>query len=309
MGQQLRRPCAAASALRDVAKPQRHKLVEVDGDECPEVAFGQRPPAAAEAAAAAPPAIFEGGDAAVAGRHAVRDRFLSKLSSSGAWAPRERRAPHHETVTVFDWDDTILCTSHILQGRGVTHSMAAKLHKIAAIANELLTKALDVGHVFVITNGVEGWVQQSASLYLPSLVPVLSRVRIISARSRFERHFPGCLGEWKVQALLELHQELGGAALANLISVGDSEFDLEAMRIMGRQFPHAAVKTVKMWDEPSPEEIKEQLRLLLRDYDTILSHPGSAEIAFRRASRDRARAPGPAAAQQVPRVPVAVRPV
>lgn len=50
--------------------------------------------------------------------------------------------------------------------------------------------AVNYGKTFIITNAAEGWVEYSAQRYLPSLVPILEKIPIISARSRYQPHFP-----------------------------------------------------------------------------------------------------------------------
>mmetsp|Transcript_30272 Transcript_30272/g.77408 ORF Transcript_30272/g.77408 Transcript_30272/m.77408 type:complete len:322 (-) Transcript_30272:306-1271(-) len=234
-----------------------------------------------------PPAIFEAEKDELQGRQqAFRTKYLGKLSYSGAWAPRAQRPPHHHTVTIFDWDDTILCTTYL---HAYSHlNIIPHLCATAALASKLLGMALKVGQVFIVTNAVEGWVQHSAAAFLPELVPILKKVPIISARSRFEPHFPHSTAEWKVQALLEVQQQLNEDAIANVISVGDSVFEIEAARIMGQQFAGAAVKTVKLWERPSPEDLRKQLKLVIRDFEQIVAHPGDAAILFQHRSRDTA---------------------
>merc|ERR1712032_562178 len=37
--------------------------------------------------------------------------YFSKLTHHQVWVPRPLRPPTHQTVIIFDWDDTLLCTS------------------------------------------------------------------------------------------------------------------------------------------------------------------------------------------------------
>jgi hypothetical protein len=54
--------------------------------------------------------------------------------------------------------------------------------------------------VIIITNSDEGWVKYSAERYLPNLIPVLKRYRIVSARTRYERFYPNQPLCWKAAA-------------------------------------------------------------------------------------------------------------
>ena len=51
--------------------------------------------------------------------------------------------------------------------------------------------AVNYGKTFIITNAAEGWVQFSALKFMPSVAPILEKITIISARTKYESHFPG----------------------------------------------------------------------------------------------------------------------
>eukprot|EP01066_Platyproteum_vivax_P017821 Platyproteum_vivax@DN7439_c0_g1_i9.p1 len=42
-----------------------------------------------------------------------RIRYLRHLSKAGIWVPHMYRPPKHQTVIIFDWDDTLLCTTYL----------------------------------------------------------------------------------------------------------------------------------------------------------------------------------------------------
>merc|ERR1719199_1570174 len=42
-----------------------------------------------------------------------RMAFLHRLSYEKVWVPPAKRMPQHQTVIIFDWDDTLLCTSYL----------------------------------------------------------------------------------------------------------------------------------------------------------------------------------------------------
>ena len=67
----------------------------------------------------------------------------------------------------------------------------------------MLTLAINYGKTFIITNAAEGWVQFSAQKFLPTLVPMLEKITIISARTKYEPYFPGDVTKWKLHAFLE----------------------------------------------------------------------------------------------------------
>lgn len=54
--------------------------------------------------------------------------------------------------------------------------------------------------VIIITNSDEGWVQFSAERFCPQLLPVVAKYRVISARTRYEKFYPGQPLCWKAAA-------------------------------------------------------------------------------------------------------------
>jgi hypothetical protein len=66
----------------------------------------------------------------------------------------------------------------------------------------MLELSVKHGKTYIITNAGEGWVQFSAKKFMPSLVPVLKKINIISARAKYE-HLTSDYTKWKLYAFLE----------------------------------------------------------------------------------------------------------
>ncbi|KYF42218.1 hypothetical protein TGARI_223870 [Toxoplasma gondii ARI] len=214
-----------------------------------------------------------------------RHKYLRKLSHARVWLPRSRRSPSHQTVTIFDWDDTLLCTTFLnvcCHTRNWEPAFDEHIQKIERHAKDLLEMAMRFGRVFIITNAVEGWVEHSSQKYLPGLVPVLQKAPIISARNRFEAVFPGEYHQWKVQAFLEVRRQLNREIITNLISVGDSVIEMDAVHVMGKEFSQALVKTVKLRENPSPEELAKQLEVVSSKFESICLSACSLAIGLER---------------------------
>lgn len=67
----------------------------------------------------------------------------------------------------------------------------------------MLELAITYGKVYIITNAADGWVEFSCRKFMPSVFPILAKIIIISARSRYESKFPGDVPQWKINAFLE----------------------------------------------------------------------------------------------------------
>lgn len=196
----------------------------------------------------------------------IRLGYIKKLERSRAFIPQLNRPKSSQTVTIFDWDDTLLCTSHLemvqRQYGAIPAQVREQLQSLERIVKVLLQQAIKNGKPFIITNASEGWVQHSASLCMPGLQEDLAQIEIISARSGFEASFPGDSHAWKMHAFLQVQNKLQLEAVTNLISVGDSHIEMDAVHLLGRSFAHALVKTVKLWERPTPYELQKQLEVV-----------------------------------------------
>jgi hypothetical protein len=227
-------------------------------------------PSSAKAAAAAPPPV-----------------------ASASSAPP---TPCPDTVIIFDWDDTLLASS-FLSSRGyrLDTSMEkspeadlvdAQLRELETAVEALLTLALSYGHVHVVTNAETGWVQLSAQKFMPGLVPLLSRVNIISARSTFEPAHPDSPLKWKFfafQEKLSAHFNSADYKCApgvkkNVVSFGDSHVEREAVRAVTRAMPSTRCKSVKFAERPSMEQLRRQLELVTNCFHYIHHHDGDLDL-------------------------------
>lgn len=216
---------------------------------------------------------------------AKRLGYLEKLRYHRVLVPPALRAPKHQTVIIFDWDDTLLCTRHLTRvTRGSSGPLAVQLRTIEAHARQLLETAMRVGHTFIITNAQSGWVEESATQWLPGLVPLLEKVPVISAQSRYAEKFPDDVGQWKVQAFLDVKKQFDAEVLTNLVALGDSRWEMEATQVMSGQFSEALVKTIKFQECPSAADLVKQLGLVASKFEQILANARHMKISLERRS-------------------------
>jgi hypothetical protein len=232
-----------------------------------------------------PPSMFDADVKSVKETDKFRRQYLSKVSTHG-WVPQAQRKPAHQTVIVFDWDDTLLYTAFITQmaGRNIPEATKSHLSRIEQTAYQLLETALGLGHTFIITNAVAGWVEESAAYWMPSLLPILQKVRIISARTTQEANCGGDVSQWKIKAFLEMGEEFDTDVLTNLVSIGDSNFELDAANVLGKQFSRSFIKTVKLKEAPLPQEHTKELDLLAPKLQTIVEKACDLKVKLERKS-------------------------
>lgn len=210
--------------------------------------------------------------------------FLRKLSYEKVWVPQTHRPAKHQTVIIFDWDDTLLCTSWLMDRAHSTKKspLDEHLRGIAAAAQKLLELSLRLGHTFIITNAVPMWAQYSAAKYIPQLLPTLEKVRVISARGRHEALYPRETYQWKIQAFLDVQQQLDSEIITNVVSVGDSNCEMDAAHVMAQQFDVALIKLIKFRENPCPLELLMQLEVIIPKFEHIVENARHMRVGLER---------------------------
>jgi len=189
----------------------------------------------------------------------------SGLNAMAPWLWRSGRPA--DTVIIFDWDDTLLCSSAMNWQQCDT----GQLQQLEAAIETILTKAMGLGDTFIVTNGNGTWVQESSRMYLPKVRPVLDRLKkIVSARATYEHIFPGDPFAWKKAAfevLLRDREAEGSSRFSsggvNLLSFGDNQAEIDAAQTATSSLRGTSIiKTVKFKETPSVDEVLGQLRLM-----------------------------------------------
>jgi len=204
----------------------------------------------------------------------IRQSYLEKLISTKVWIPN-MKPKQHNSIIIFDWDDTLLPTSFLTPGGIFNENMNLsdieneKLLKLEQAVFKLLTEAVKKGNVYIITNAGHGWVEYSANRFYPSIMPILEKIKIISARGEYEKIFPGNSRQWKIEAFLNLQENINIKLVTNIICIGDSLFEMEAGRILASKFKEAFIKTIKFREAPKLDELLKQLKLVCAQFGSI----------------------------------------
>jgi len=215
-----------------------------------------------------------------------RVAFLRKLSYEKVWVPQAHRPPTHQSVIIWDWDDTLLCTTYLNDHAHRAHLSKPPLDEhlkgIAVAAQKLLEMSLRLGHTFIITNAVPMWAQYSCAKHVPQLLPMLEKVRIISARGRHEAKYPRETYQWKIQAFLEVQRQLDSEIITNVVSIGDSNCEMDAAHVMAQQFDVALIKLIKFRENPCPLELLMQLEVIIPKFEHIVENARHMRVGLER---------------------------
>jgi hypothetical protein len=199
--------------------------------------------------------------------------------------PLQASSPSHRALIIFDWDDTLLSSS-FLSSKGYRldtvmrpcEEIDSQLKQLEQSVIALLTLALKYGHVHIVTNAEHGWVQLSAQKFMPGVVPLLSQVTVISARSTYEHMFPDSPLQWKLQAFQTRLSTVLSEKEQHIISFGDSHVEREAVRTVTRGLTNVATKSVKFAERPTADQLRRQLDLVHSCFPCIHSHKGDLDL-------------------------------
>lgn len=206
----------------------------------------------------------------------IRKSYISKLICKKVWMPSQKEKTHNSLI-IFDWDDTLLCTSFLTPGGVFNENIQlseidrGKIRTLEFSVLRLLKIAVEKGDVYIITNAGPGWVEFSAEKFYPSIKSILEKITIISARGEYESKYPGDSKKWKIQTFLNLQKSLNVQLVTNIICLGDSFIEIEAGRILASKFSQAFIKTVKFRENPKPEELNKQLIVVANQFNDIYS--------------------------------------
>jgi len=202
---------------------------------------------------------------------------------------KENLPPQTRTVIFLDWDDTLLCSS-VLSNQGIkldsdmtnAAELISQLEELSDSVISVLNVAMASGTVYVVTNGETGWVQLSAQKFLPRVVPVLEKMRVLSARSTFEPMYPDAPMKWKFLAFQEsLNQEYADShCIKNVLSFGDSHAEREAIRLVTKGLPNTRTKSIKFAERPTIEQLQRQLELVSNCFLYISSHEDDLDLCM-----------------------------
>jgi hypothetical protein len=207
----------------------------------------------------------------------LRNSYYSKLIFSNILT--YKKEPKITNIFIYDWDDTLMCTSFvapagILNLDDLKPADKTNMKNLDQLVSTLLTKSMEHGNVFIITNAAYGWVEYSAKKLYPMTYNILKNIKIVSARGMWEKKLPGDYRQWKSKAFIETMKtsNINFYKTANIISFGDSIIELEASHKLKEIFADGYIKTIKFKESPQPMELIKELKIITSQFDTITSN-------------------------------------
>ena len=167
-------------------------------------------------------------------------------------------------VIVFDFDDTLVASTHISKMRYVDEyglvvhtpipELSESIKKIVSIAKSISD------HVYIITNSEKDWIEYCIQHYLPGC----DFLKEIQTKTRMDIDIVDVpFQEWKTMNFLKtLQPHFDNDDKHELIAFGDSPFDRSASMAVKERFPNVIVKNVLLAMYPS-------LPLILKEHELI----------------------------------------
>jgi len=259
--------------------------LSTEADRIPEqVQMGAPPPLSTEAGGglAGPGEALKGG--------AAGDTPSTRTSGEGSACGFSSSA--EDTIFIFDWDDTVLPSTWV-QGQGLrldgssrlTAAQREELAEVARAAAETLAAAKQHGEVVLVTNAQRGWIELSCAKFLPTLLPILENVKLLSARTAYESPEVSSPLEWKLRAfeaeIMRIYGEEGCGRAWNILSLGDSLHEREALMRVTSQLPNCRSKSLKFVERPDISQIVKQHALVTSCFERIVHHDGNLDLCIK----------------------------
>ena len=216
----------------------------------------------------------------------IRDSYYHKLIIKNQWNPLQKDNIFNN-IFIFDWDDTLLCTTYLVSTGALNEMEINKKDKeiisgLDILVSKLLSKTIKLGFVFIITNGAPGWIELSSVKFYPETAKILEKIKIITARGLYEKKLPGDMRQWKTLAFKYAidSMKIKRSIPTNIICLGDSVTEIEASYNIKEYFHNAYLKTIKFKESPTHKELGKELKLVQTQIDSILPKMKNLSIKY-----------------------------
>ena len=205
----------------------------------------------------------------------IRLNYYTKLIKNDIWKKRNIKNSYNSLI-IFDWDDTLFCTSQIAKNNCLNQNQISKIqkNKILKLENEvkkILQNSIKNGETYIITNSEPGWVEFSCKKFFPSIIDLLAQINIISARGLYENQCPNDSYMWKMNTFNDIVNLYDQNLLSNIMCIGDSFLEINAGKNLSNQFKNAFIKTIKFKEAPTIDELIMEIKLVNEKFLYIYS--------------------------------------
>lgn len=200
----------------------------------------------------------------------TRSSYFNKLMSKNLFNLKQKK---YNNIFIFDWDDTLLCTS-VLSPKGyfdddieISEKTLEKIKKLEIYVKTVLSKAIEKGDTYIITNSELEWIDYSCQRFFPSVYELIKKIKIISARDLYEEKYPNDYKLWKIKAFNDIIKNYSLLLPTNIMSFGDSSYEIDAAFDIVTKFNYGFIKAIKFKEYPLISDIISQLMKVLEKFE------------------------------------------
>jgi len=177
----------------------------------------------------------------------------------------------YNTITIFDWDDTLYPTTYIMHN----HININYFTELDSNLRKLLEKILSYGKVIIITNATVPWVKYCLKQLPRTNELINARIQIISARQLLTS-----ISNWKTNTFIKVINQITSTNIKNnIISIGDADYEYNALVNLNAQLKKPNIlKSIKLKSAPSPQLIIKQLKLITYHINDIINKDRHLEL-------------------------------
>jgi hypothetical protein len=177
----------------------------------------------------------------------------------------------YNSIIFFDWDDTFLCSTFLLKNNEKKKISQEYFSQLENLIYDILYKSINYGDTYIITNSNKNWVIYTSMKFFPKIIQLFNKINIISARDAYEKQFPKNNNFWKLAVFIDIANLYKKNLVTNIISIGDSSIENEAAFKLNCLFNECYIKTIKFKDQPKPDELLKELKLVKKQMNYIHS--------------------------------------
>ena len=174
-----------------------------------------------------------------------------------------------ETIFIFDWDDTLMCTSFItLKTQPLSKEEKNIISNLGNLVSVFLSHCLEYGKIIILTNSSENWVKNTSINYLGISDLIDKNIKIVSTRDKYSNKGLE-QRKWKEIALDEINNKYGDK-IENLICASDSEKDINIFKKFMQKNKGINISTIKFKRKPSPLIMLKEIKYLIECINSII---------------------------------------
>ena len=186
-----------------------------------------------------------------------------------------------ENIIFIDFDDTLFATTwvdsysdfHRIPFQNLNIKNDPDMILLENYVYSFLKNAMKFGLVYIVTNAGEGHVHETIRYFMPSVCELLTDIPVVYARSKYEGKFPFDTYEWKSRTFTEQLHKRGknhNFNFKNVISIGDSLCEREALITSTIDINNILKKSIKFIEKPTIVHLQNQIRMIHKKFDIII---------------------------------------